>query len=75
MDVIVLIGSAIVVIAVGIVALSAVVGVPVIATGINTAIDINENTGGKNYANFNNWCHRHNGRSQRIAAGIRKSAS
>lgn len=47
MDVIILIGSAIVVIAVGIVTLSAVVGVSVIAVGINTAIDINENAGGK----------------------------
>lgn len=47
MDVIIMIGSAIAVIAVGIVALSAVVGVSVIAAGINTAIDINENKGGK----------------------------
>lgn len=47
MDVIILIGSAIVVVAIGIVALSAVLGVAVIAIGINTAIDINENTGGK----------------------------
>lgn len=47
MDVIILIGLVIVIIAVGIVALSAVVGVSVIATGINAAIDINENTGGK----------------------------
>lgn len=47
MDVIILIGSAIVVVAIGIVALSVVVGGAVIAAGINTAIDINENAGGK----------------------------
>ena len=47
MDVISLAVLVIVIVAVGIVALSAVVGVSVIATGINTAIDINENTGGK----------------------------
>lgn len=42
MNVIVLISLAIVVIAAG-----AVVGAQVIATGINTAIDINEDAGGK----------------------------
>lgn len=47
MDVIIMIGVAIVVVAVGIVALGMVVGVAVIAAGINTAMDINENTGGK----------------------------
>lgn len=47
MDVIILIGLAIVIVAIGIVALSEVVGVSVIVTGINTAIDINEDTGEK----------------------------
>lgn len=47
MDVIILIGSAIVVVAIGIVALSVIVAGAVIAAAINTAIDINENTGGK----------------------------